>query len=276
MNAEEIKANIAALKMERETYKVRSEGGKISSNGVYGKLGSPYSPLFAPNMMVAVTLTGQLSVLMFIEDCELAAIPVVSANTDGVTVLCPRAKEAEFQAIVRRWEERTGFQVEQARYRALYSSSVNSYLAVKEDGKCKRKGPMADPWTDGDLRAQLSKNPQMTACSHAVMRKAVEGVPLEETIAALADPRMFVTAIKVNGGAVWRGHYLGRVVRYYWSTDGEPILYKDGGKKVSKTDGARPLMVLDGRLPPDLDRGRYVAEAEKLAAEIGMDAGLMK
>jgi DNA polymerase elongation subunit (family B) len=57
---------------------------KIAANGVFGKLGSPWSILYAPHLMVAVTLTGQLALLMLIERAERMGISVVSANTDGV------------------------------------------------------------------------------------------------------------------------------------------------------------------------------------------------
>jgi hypothetical protein len=220
--------------------------------------------------MIAVTLTGQLAVLMLIDRAEDAGIPIVSANTDGVVFHCPRSKEAELDAILSGWEADTGFTIERTPYRALYSSSVNSYVAVKPDGKTKRKGPLADPWSEGDLRGQMSKNPQMTICSEAVVRYLVDGVPLEETIHRATDPRMFVTVIRVATGGKWRGHRLGRIVRYYWSTDGESISYSDGVRKVAKTDGARPLPEMTAAMPPDVDRARYVAEAAKIAADLGI------
>jgi hypothetical protein len=220
--------------------------------------------------MIAVTLTGQLAVLMLIERAEIAGIPVVSANTDGVIFHCPRGLGENLDAILAAWEADTGFEIERTPYRALYSSSVNTYVAVREDGKVKRKGAIADPWSDGDLRGQMSKNPQMTICSEAIVRYLADGAPMEETVRRCVDPRMFVTVIRVATGGVWRGHKLGRVVRYYWSTDGEAISYADGVRKVAKTDGARPMPEMTGTVPPDLDRARYVAEATKIAAELGI------
>ena len=77
-------------------------------------------------------------------------------------------------------------------------------------------------------------------------------------------------AANVKGGAKWRGTKLGRVARFYWSTAGEPIVYVLNGNKVPRTDGARPLMCLDDRVPDDLDRARYVAEAKKLARDLAV------
>lgn len=250
--------------------RVRADGGRIALNGVFGKLGSPYSMLYSPDLLIATTLTGQLAVLMLIERAEAADIPVVSANTDGVVFHCPRSAADQLQDILRAWEAATGFSIEQTPYRALYNSSVNTYIAVKEDGKVKRKGYLADPWSDGDLRGQMMKNPQMTVCSHAVVRWLTDGVPLQDTVAACRDLRMFVTVVKVAGGAQWRGQPLGRAVRYIWSTNGSPVMYADGSKRVSKTEGARPLQELTDELPPDLDIVRYCEEAARMAADLGI------
>lgn len=250
--------------------KVRADGGRIMLNGVYGKLGSPYSSLYAPNLIIAITLTGQLAILMLIERAEASGIPVVSANTDGVVFRCPRRLELTLAGVIRGWEAETGFKVDRTPYRALYNASVNTYVAIKEDGKVKRKGYLADPWTEGDLRGQMSKNPQMTVCSEAVVRYLKDGVPLNDTILGAKDPRAFVTVIKVATGAKWRGHPLGRAVRYYWSTDGDPILYAESGRRVAKTEGARPLGELTNELPPDLDHLRYFNEAARLAADLAI------
>lgn len=263
------------LVAKREKNKVKDQGLKIALNGVYGKLGSPYSVLYAPHLMIAVTLTGQLSLLMLIERAEAAGIPVVSANTDGVVFHCPRDREEELYEITKAWEAQTGFELEFAKYRSIYNQSVNSYIAIKEDGKDKRKGPVGNPWADGDLRSQMMKNPQMTILSDAVTAYLKDGTPLEDTIRACNDIRSFVTVVKVTGGATWRGEYLGKVVRYIWSTDGEEILYKKphpttgNFKKVSKTDGCRPVMTLPDELPIDIDYDRYIAEAREILMDLG-------
>lgn len=249
---------------------VRADGGRIALNGVYGKLGSAYSVLYAPKLVVAVTLTGQLAILMLIERAELAGIGVVSANTDGVVFYCPRALADTLDAILREWEADTGFTIERTPYLALYNSSVNTYIAIREDGKVKRKGPLADPWREGNLRVQMSKNPQMTVCSEAVVRYLVDGVPLERTVRECRDPRSFVTLIRVSTGARWRGHALGRAVRYYWSIDGDPIYYIDGSRRVSRTEGARPMQELLDDLPPDIDLLRYCEEAARLVVDLGV------
>ena len=47
-------------------------------------------PFYEPNLMISVTLTGQLTLLMLIERAERAGIPVVNDKTDGVLIRHPR------------------------------------------------------------------------------------------------------------------------------------------------------------------------------------------
>ncbi len=61
---------------------------KIILNGAFGKLGSQWSSLYSPNLMIQVTLTGQLVLLMLIEELELSGIQIVSANTEGFGLPC--------------------------------------------------------------------------------------------------------------------------------------------------------------------------------------------
>lgn len=265
------------LVAKREKNKVKDQGLKISLNGVFGKLGSPYSILYAPHLMIAVTLTGQLALLMLIDRLEHAGIPVVSANTDGVVVRCPAAQENLLAHITKQWQADTGFELEDTEYSALYNQSVNTYIAVKPDGKVKRKGVLANPRAEGDLRTQMMNSPSMNVCADAAVAFLTRGIPLEQTIYECRDIRDFVTVVKVQGGGTWRGEYLGKVVRFIWSKGGEELLYmkpdpRTGNhKKVSKTDGARPLMELpdDGEWPDDLDYDRYIAAARQILVDVG-------
>lgn len=271
--------------------KVFDKTYKIALNGTFGVLGSRYSFMYAPHLLIAVTLTGQLALLMLIERAFLRGIPSVSANTDGVEFYCPRDMYAGLNGdrinpsvlaeVTEGWERDTGYVLEAVEYLALYNQSVNSYIALKADGSHKRKGPIANPWgkdkSDFDPRGQMMKSPQMTICSDAVLAFVKHGVPIERTIRECRDIRQFVTVVNATGGADWRGEYLGKVVRYYYSTDGDPIIKikghpKTGNRpKVSKTDGSRPIMTLpdDYSLPDDLDFGRYIEESESILRDLG-------
>lgn len=175
---------------------VGNEGGKIMINGTFGKTGSPYSVLFAPEMLIQTTITGQLSLLMLIDWHEYYGIPIVSANTDGIVVKCPRDKLETSRALIAAWQERTGLEMETVEYRAIYSRDVNNYFAIKADGSVKRKGEYS--------KAGLieKKNPDVEICSDAVAEFLSKGTPIASTILNCTDIRKFVTIQKVNGGGV--------------------------------------------------------------------------
>lgn len=182
------------LEAKRNGDKVTADSLKITANGSFGKLGSKYSLLYAPDLMIQVTVTGQLALLMLIESLELVGINVVSANTDGIVIRCPRARSNELLSLVARWEYATGFVTEETQYKALFSRDVNNYVALKEKGGYKGKGAFAE--------VSISKNPQNNICVEAACAWLEHGTPVAETIFGCKDIRKFVTVRTVRGGAI--------------------------------------------------------------------------
>lgn len=248
------------LEAKRSGNKIVADSLKITVNGSYGKLGSPYSILYAPDLLVQVTITGQLSLLMLIERLELHGFSCLSANTDGVVVACCAGYTQAFNAIVQQWERDTNFTTEETQYSAVYSRDVNNYIAVKKDGTTKLKGAYG--------KADLSKNPTNTICVDALIAFLTKQVPIEQTIQSCQDIRKFVSVRKVNGGAVKAGEYLGKSIRWYYATgiEGE-IIYAQSGNKVPLTDGAKPLLQLPESFPADVDYDWYIKEAEKMLSQ---------
>lgn len=174
--------------------KVVADVLKITANGSFGKLGSRYSALYSPHLMIQVTLTGQLALLMLIEKIEASGIRVVSGNTDGIVIHCRRNQEPLLLEVITWWEKATGFNTEETRYSAVLSRDVNNYVAIKEGGGFKGKGAFAP--------VSISKNPQNTICVDAAIALVNECVPIEKTIRECRDIRKFVTVRTVRGGAV--------------------------------------------------------------------------
>ena len=291
MKRAEIEDRIAELKAERKIRNVENEGGKVSSNGSFGKLGSIFSVLFAPELLITVTLTGQLALLMLIERLERAGIPVVSGNTDGIVVRCPKHMLEKKNQIIASWERDTSFGTEVTEYRAIYAASVNNYFALKQGGGVKRKGHYAPSGLNE------GKNPTEDICAEAVAEFLDKGTPISTTIRECRDIRKFVTVRNVTGGAIYgvkeveverisektgkvlkpgmsyddsAAVYLGKAVRFYRSTDSLGALhYKDSLNKVPKSDGCKPLMELPEDFPDDVDFGSYVRAARQMLYDIG-------
>jgi hypothetical protein len=236
---------------------------RITINGAFGKLGSVYSALYAPDLMIQVTVTGQLTLLMLIERFEMAGIRVISANTDGIVTRYARSRHEEIAALVRQFEQETQFEFEDTHYSGMYSRDVNNYIAIKPDGEVKTKGT----FKAGDLQ----KNPQNDICNEALIAYLKDGTPIEETIRACKDIRKFVTVRTVKGGGVYAGQYLGKVVRWFYGTDSlGTINYVKSGNKVPRTDGCVPLMDLPLDFPNNVDYNWYVNETKDLLMDIGL------
>ena len=174
---------------------------KIVINGLFGKLGNRYSAVYSPDLLLAVTLTGQLSLLMLIERLEANGISVVSANTDGVVSLLSKTDRELFNDICDQWEVDTGLNLEETGYKALYAKDVNNYFALTTLGEEKRKGVFA--------HTGLNKNPANTVCINAVVEFIKNGTPIASTINNCTDIRQFLRLQRVNGGATWRGDAIG-------------------------------------------------------------------
>ena len=186
------------LEAKKRGDKVVADSLKIVINSGFGLLGSVYSTLYSPHLMIQVTLTGQLALLMLIEALELAGIRVVSGNTDGIVMHCRRDQEDALLGVVGWWEGATTFNTEETRYAALFSRDVNNYLAIKEGGGVKGKGAFAP--------TSIAKNPQNNICVEAVVALIDQGVPIEETVCGCTDIRKFVTVRTVRGGGVQMLH----------------------------------------------------------------------
>jgi len=230
--------------------KSKSDSFKIVVNGSFGKLGSPYSVFYSPELMIQVTITGQLLLLMLIESLELSGISVVSGNTDGVVCICPREKESLMKNIISDWEEKTRFKMSSAKYLGIYSRDVNNYIAIKENGEVKTKGIFSG--------ASLSKNSENEICNDAMIEYLKYGTPFKETIQSCTDIRKFITVRSVKGGAEKDGKYLGKSIRWYHAKDvNGSIVCKTNGNKIPLTEGVIPKMNMGGNLPEDIDYDWY-------------------
>ncbi len=254
------------MQAKREGNKSVMDTLRIALNGTFGKTASRWSPLYSPDLMITITLTGQLILMNLIEQVELAGATVLSANTDGIAVGGGRAAMMKVWEAVKDFSARSKFEFEYTPYKTIAIANVNNYIAITTKGKIKAKGLFATQ--------TLMKNPTAQICSHAVAQWLLNGTPFQDTIAE-GKLESFISARSVTGGGKQGEQYLGRVVRWYNSTDTSlpPITYAKNGNKVAKTDGVRACMVIDktAPLPADLDYAWYRKEAIKIAQNLGCE-----
>lgn len=301
------------LEAKRTGNKKVANSLKILLNGTYGKLGSMYSRLYAPDLLLGVTITGQLNLLCLIDELEkIKGVTVLSANTDGIMVKFLRSARPKVEAVFAKNSKRTGYEYEETPYRTVALRDVNNYIAITLDGKVKGKGIHADVDSKPD---PLKTHRSFTICSKAALAYIKDSVPVEETIANCDDIRDFVSMANGDGQSggiqtvkvgvfddwteiapkVWENHlgkqakrksrpptyegpvegsetYLGRIVRWYISTDPNvpAIRTVKGLRQVPLTDGGRVCMQLPKKIPKDLNRQWYVDYAHKMLQEMGV------
>jgi hypothetical protein len=248
------------VKAKREGNKVVNETLKLVANSSFGSCGNKYAFLYSPKLLLQITLSGQLSLLMLIEQLSAIGVRIVSANTDGICILYEESCADAVEIINFNWELNVGMNLEYQRYDFLASQSVNNYVA-KYYGRpyLKGKGCFGEP--------SLSKNPDSQVVYDAVKSLMLTGKPLGQYIHEEKDFRKFVEVRAVKGGAIWQDQLLGKAVRFYRSTEVPKevcIRYKTNGNKVPSSDGCRPAMELPDELPSDIDYGWYEREAEKV------------
>lgn len=250
------------LEAKKSGDKVKADSYKILINGSFGKLGSCYSTLYSPKLLIQVTLTGQLALLMLIEELESNGISVISANTDGIVIHCDKAQEEFVIEVTDWWQDATGFVLERADYAGVFSRDVNNYVAITTGGKVKSKGAYA--------QTGIQKNAQNEICVEALTAYLKDGILPEETIRGCKDIRKFVTIRTVKGGAVKGDLLLGKAVRWYYNGCEGTINYRTNGNKVPLSEGAQPLMDLPDELPKDIDYNWYENEVNEMLMDIGL------
>ena len=242
------------LQAKKEGDKNIADSYKIVLNGSFGKLGSVYSFLYSPKMLIHTTLTGQLSLLMLIEKLEDFNIPVISANTDGIT--CQVKDQTLFDKICKMWEDKTSFILEDTYYKSIHYRDVNNYIAITTDNQVKRKGCYAE--------TSLMKSPQYQVIYDSIVENLLNGTAIHEYINNCYNITKFITIRRITGGGIWRGKNIGKVVRWFKSKDGEPILYAKNGNKVATSDNAYVCLDLSERnLLRRIDKEWYIDEALK-------------
>lgn len=257
------------LTAQRGGMKQIAQSLKIALNGTFGKLGSHYSAFYSPELLLAVTITGQLNLLCVIDQLtKNKGIEVLSANTDGIMVGYPKSKRDAVLKAIAANSKTTGFEWEETHYRKVAMKDVNNYIAITTDDEVKAKGLYAE--------AGLMKNPTMQVCSDAATKFLLTNgkTKPEAFIKRARNMKDFVSIRNVKGGAIQGKEELGRVVRWYMSTQPqEDILTISDGSRVAKTEGGRVCLKLPETLPADLDMNWYVTESYQILYDIGAYAG---
>lgn len=197
---------------------------KLAVNSVYGKSSDMQSWIYDRQLTMFTTITGELSLMMFIEAYELNGIKVISCNTDGVTIQIKKELLPKMERINSWWITLTQYELERTDYKKIIFSTVNDYIAVKTDGELKFKG-------DFLVDFELHKNKSGRIIPIALREYFVNNIPIEQTITSHTNIYDFAMRQKASKDFHYEGindrgvrNIYNKLIRYYVSNEGEKLL----------------------------------------------------
>jgi DNA polymerase elongation subunit (family B) len=197
---------------------------KLAVNSVYGKSSDMLSWIYDRQLTMFTTITGELSLMMLIEQYELNGIHVISANTDGVTIRIKKDLIPLMHSLNEAWSNLTQYELERTDYSKIIFSTVNDYLAIMTNGEIKKKG---DFLTDFELH----KNKSARVVPIALEQWFVHGIPVDTTIRNHTNLYDFCIRQKASRSFHYEGTnrstgkktVYNKLIRYYVSNTGDKI-----------------------------------------------------
>ena len=257
-------------------------GLKEAGNCPYGKSSEMTSWLYDKKMTLATCLTGELSLLMFIEDCELNGIKCIMANTDGATFIVPKVKRQLFNELKENWRDVTTisltYELEEVEFKKMIFSTVNDYIAIKTNGEVKAKG---DFLTDFELH----KNKSGRIIPIALEQYFINGTPVADTITNHKNIYDFAIRQKSTKDFHFEGKVDGKtnvynkLIRYYVSNTGEKLLKvknencDTNAAAISQVEAGDWVMTVCNHLKKDhpldnINYSYYIERAERIINKI--------
>lgn len=229
-------AKAAGLKVEAGTL-------KLSSNKVFGDLGSQHSPFRDPKAMIQITINGQLLQVMLVEQLlRIPTLEVIQMNTDGLTVRLHGTQVHNLEQACGWWQRMTHLSLEFKEYAGMWIRDVNNYLALeapasqpvrsgweKHKGGIKRKGDYDHEMLSGSTGGQLAWHRDF---SGLVIPKAAEAAFIHDIdptdfITNHPEPYDFMMRARVKGAfrlELGDGTPLQSTIRYYIADPGVALV----------------------------------------------------
>lgn len=216
---EHINMKVERAKYPKKTHPKENKLYKLALNGSYGDTGSVWSPFYDAKYMLSITINGQLLLCMLAEQLmKIPGLRMIQANTDGVTVACPRVYLDALQRVTDWWQAFTCLELERAEYRRMFIRDVNNYLAEPLSGDVKRKGAY-------QYELEWHQNHSMLVIPKAVEAFLLRGVPLMHTLETHPDDHDFCAFVKTprTNRLEFGGVQMQNATRYYVAIGGAPL-----------------------------------------------------
>ena len=178
---------------------------KLVANTTYGAGLNKYNDLYDPLMGRSVCITGQLFLLELANhlrsDCK--TLEIVQLNTDGIMISFDDSEYPKVLEITKEWEQRTGFELEEDKIKAIAQKDVNNYVEIPYEGEPKIKGGYL---VRGIAPAgAFNINNNATIVAKAIVDYFTKGTEVEITIGECTD--IFQFQLIAKAGAKYKEAY---------------------------------------------------------------------
>lgn len=206
--------------------KETSDALKLVVNTTNGATLNQYNDLYDPLMPRSVSISGELYLLELAGHFkkDIPDLRIIQLNTDGIMIEFDDSYYRDVIDIVKEWENRTGFEMEEDKIVQIAQRDVNNYIEVKEGGAVKAKG--------GELVRGISSagqwNINNNACiiPDALIAYFVNGIPPDETINQCND--IFKFQFIAKGGHKYK--------EVYQETNGEKQIVQNVNRVYANKD----------------------------------------
>lgn len=218
---------------------------KLALNGTYGNSNNEYSPFYDPMYTMKITINGQLSLCMLVEQLiKVPGLRMIQCNTDGITFHCPVEYVGHAHNLRLWWEQLTKLELEEVRYSRFFIRDVNSYIAECAEGYYDESKPLSRYKRKGayEYKREWHKDHSALVVVKAVEAHLVRGEDIAAFIFSHTDPFDFMIRGKVNRDCslhmVYQNGYqeqLANTIRYYVSNTGGALIKRSIPKGVPGT-----------------------------------------
>ena len=186
---------------------------KLVANTTYGATLNKHNDLYDPLMGRSVCITGQLFLLELANhlrtDCK--TLKVIQINTDGIMVSFDDSEYGKVLEITKEWEQRTGFELEEDKIKAIVQKDVNNYVEIPTGDLYDEEGNPRWKIKGGYLVRGIPKagafnvNNNATIVAKAIVDYFVFGTPVEKTVNSCTN--LFEFQIIAKAGAKYKDAY---------------------------------------------------------------------
>ena len=171
-----------------EQYAIR-DAIKLVMNAATGSMRQKFSPLYDPQQIIALCMTGQLLTVCMAKIVYDLGAQVIQTNTDGIVFRIKRDKLEEITQTLNQFSKDINLPLEVEEQHAIFQRNVNNYIMYAT--------PTSAPKLKGRWAKKSGSDVPLTPLNAPIINEAMiafykSNKPIEDTIRECKDPLKFM------------------------------------------------------------------------------------